>query len=61
MRHQLPHEFLGRGRGELPIEMQDEKMSDSEIADERDLVLGCGQQMGRIVGAQAPWPDADRT
>ncbi len=52
MGHQLLHKFFGRRRGELPIEMQDEKMRDSEIADERDLMLGRSQQMRRVVGAQ---------
>lgn len=50
--YQLPHEFIGRGRGELPIELQDEKMCDAEIADERDLVLCCCQQMRRVIRTQ---------
>ena len=52
MRHQLPDKVFRRSRRELPIEMQDEKMRDPEIADERDLVLRRGQQMGRIFRTQ---------
>ena len=52
IRHKLANKFLGRGCGELPIESQNEKMGDSEIAEERDFVLRRRQQMGRILWTQ---------
>ena len=50
MSHQLTDKFLGRSGGELPIELQNEKMSDPEVPDQRYFVLRCRQQMGASLG-----------
>ena len=52
MGDQLLHEFLGRSGGKCPIERQDKEMRDPEIPDQRDLVLGGGEQMRGILRAQ---------
>ena len=36
---QLTDEIFRRSCGEHPVEMKNQKMSDTEVADERDLVL----------------------
>ena len=50
VRRQLAQRNLPGRRCERAIEMQDEQVSDPEVADERDLVLGGGEQMRRVAG-----------
>ena len=52
VRRQLAHEIFRCLGCECAIEMQDEKMRDPEIADERDLVLRRGQQVRRVIRPQ---------
>ena len=47
---ELLHEFLGRRLRKLLGERDDEEVSHAELANERDLVLSCGQQMRRVFG-----------
>ena len=62
MRDQLADKFFRSSCREGSIEMQDEKMRDPKIADERDLVLRRGQQMRCILRTQhfrGMWVECD--
>ena len=47
--YQLIDEILRRRRRELPIKPNDEQMGDPERADQCDLMLCRGQQVGRFI------------
>ena len=57
---QLLDEVFRLGRGELFVEIDDEQMPDAERANQRDFVLGGGEQMRRLIAAAKLFPDADR-
>ena len=52
MPDQVEDEFLGWSRSEFAIETQNEQMCHTEIANERDLMLGGRQQMRRFLRPQ---------
>ena len=51
MRDELLDKILRWSSGEFLVEVDDEKVLDAQIPDQRDFVLGGSKQMGRVV-----WP-----
>ena len=51
MRDELLDKILRWSSGEFLVEVDDEKVLDAQIPDQRDFVLGGGKQMRRVV-----WP-----
>ena len=52
MRDELPDEFLRRRGGKLTIEANDQQMGHAKVANQRDLVLRCREQMRRLLRPQ---------
>ena len=48
MCHELLDKILRWGGGEFLVEVDDEKMLDAQIADQRDFVLGGSKQVRRV-------------
>ncbi len=49
---QLPNEIFRRGVGKFAVEGDHQQMLDAEFADERDLMLGGGEESRRLLGPE---------